>query len=70
MKMEGAVPTVERLEFLVGLVEAGELKVVIDRRDSLERIAEAFHYVEQGHKTGSVVIAVAHQGDVRVRTSG
>jgi len=64
VKMEGAVPTVERLDYLADLVDAGELKVVIDRRYSLDRIAEAFHYVEQGHKTGSVVIAVTHEEDV------
>ncbi|WP_432192425.1 NAD(P)-dependent alcohol dehydrogenase [Streptomyces sp. bgisy027] len=41
-----------------GLIEAGDFRPVIDRRYPLERIADAYRYVETGQKTGSVVITV------------
>jgi NADPH:quinone reductase-like Zn-dependent oxidoreductase len=42
--------------FLKELIETQELRTVIDRRYSLEKIAEAHRYAEAGHKRGHAVI--------------
>jgi len=52
----------EDLKLLGELAEKGEIRPVIDRCYPLEELAEAHMYVDEGHKRGNVVIAVAQGG--------
>jgi NADPH:quinone reductase-like Zn-dependent oxidoreductase len=61
-KIKGGVAfgNMANMRLITALAEAGTLRPVIDRSYPLERIADAFKYVEQGHKKGNVVITVTH----------
>jgi NADPH:quinone reductase-like Zn-dependent oxidoreductase len=48
----------EELVFLGELIEAGKIKVVIDKTYSFEEIPDAHRYVETGRKQGNVVVAL------------
>ena len=50
------------VDLLKARMKAGEFRAVIDRRYSLEAIADAYRYVETGQKTGIVVINVRAEG--------
>jgi NADPH:quinone reductase-like Zn-dependent oxidoreductase len=46
------------VRYIRELMESGKFKPVIDRTYPLDRIVEAYRYVETGQKTGNVVISV------------
>jgi NADPH:quinone reductase-like Zn-dependent oxidoreductase len=62
-KMGGvsAKPNQEDLAFMKGLLEAGKVVPVIDRRYPLSETAEALRYIGEGHARGKIVITVEDQ---------
>jgi NADPH:quinone reductase-like Zn-dependent oxidoreductase len=54
--------TREALELIVGLIESGVLRPVVDQVYPMDRIAEAHRHVESRHKRGSVIVAMAARG--------
>jgi NADPH:quinone reductase-like Zn-dependent oxidoreductase len=51
-----AKPTQEDLQLLKELIEAGNVRPVIDRTYSLSEAPEAIRYLEEGHARGKVVV--------------
>ena len=56
-------PSVDDLVYMKGLVEAGKVKPIIDRRFPLAEIVEAFRYFVEGHPSGKVVITMGNDAN-------
>jgi NADPH:quinone reductase-like Zn-dependent oxidoreductase len=57
-----AKPNQEDLVFMKGLLEAGKVVPVIDRRYPLSETADALRYLGEGHARGKIVITVEDRG--------
>ncbi len=51
-------PNKDDLTFVNGLIEAGKVQTVIDKRFSLAELPEALRYYGQGHSRGKVVVTM------------
>lgn len=60
----GALPEKETkrlLDTLIEIIKAGHLKGIIDRAYPLEKLSEAHHYIDKGHKKGNVILRLIHK---------
>jgi NADPH:quinone reductase-like Zn-dependent oxidoreductase len=64
MVFSSGTPTDEHLRAVTELVEAGELRPVIDRQYPLEQMAEAHRYADTEQKKGNIVIVVGREQSV------
>lgn len=58
MSFLSARPDKADLELIMGLVERGVIRPVLDRRYPLDKTSEAMDYLMKGHSSGKVVITV------------
>ncbi len=58
MRFLSARPDIADLQLLMGLLEKGIIRPVIDRQYPLERTPEAMHYLIDGHAAGKVIINI------------
>jgi NADPH:quinone reductase-like Zn-dependent oxidoreductase len=62
----GLMPVETRLAFLEELkklIDAGEIRSVIDRSYPLDEIVDAYRHAERGHQRGSVVVTLGPADD-------
>ena len=50
----------QMIRYFRDLIDSGQFKPVIDRTYPLDRIVDAYRYVETGQKVGNVVVTVEH----------
>jgi NADPH:quinone reductase-like Zn-dependent oxidoreductase len=51
-------PSKTDLVFMQELLEAGEVRPVIDRRYTLSEVPEALRHLEKGHARGKIIITM------------
>ena len=56
-------PDTQDLAFVKELIEAGQVKPVIDKSFSLNELPAALGYYGEGHSRGKVVVTVEHKGE-------
>ncbi len=57
LKIIGITP-MQKLDYIVKLIETGKIKAIIDKRYTLSQVPEAMSYQEKGYAKGKVVINI------------